>query len=48
MTEQEVPYGATVRVEILVELINQARGIVTARVHEIKATDYTERRQMLS
>ncbi|CAK7260951.1 MULTISPECIES: hypothetical protein [unclassified Shinella] len=39
MTEQEVPYDAIVRAEIAIEILNQARSIVTARVYEIEDTD---------
>ncbi|WPE24323.1 hypothetical protein [Shinella zoogloeoides] len=39
MTEQEAPYDAIVRAEIAIEILNQARAIVTARVYELEATD---------
>ena len=39
MTEQEVPYDAIVRAEIAIEILNQARAIVTARVYELEASD---------
>ncbi|WP_288972087.1 hypothetical protein [uncultured Mesorhizobium sp.] len=39
MTEQEIPYDAIVRVEIAIEILNQARAIVTARVYELEASD---------
>lgn len=39
MTDQEVPYDAIVRAEIAIEILNQARAIVTARVYELEDTD---------
>lgn len=39
MTEQETPYDAIVRVEIAIEILNQARAIVTARVYELEVMD---------
>ena len=39
MTEQEVSYDAIVRAEIAIEILNQARAIVTARVYELEASD---------
>ena len=32
MTEQEAPYDAIVRAEIAIEILNQARAILTTRV----------------
>ena len=39
MTDQEVPYDAIVRAEIAIEILNQARAIVTARVYDLEDTD---------
>ncbi|CAN7633230.1 MULTISPECIES: hypothetical protein [Rhizobium/Agrobacterium group] len=39
MAEQEISYDAIVRAEIAIELINQARAIVTARVYELEEQD---------
>lgn len=39
MTEQETSYGAIVRTEIAIEILNQARAIVTARVYELENTE---------
>lgn len=39
MTEQETSYDAIVRTEIAIEILNQARAIVTARVYELEDTD---------
>ena len=39
MAEQETSYDAIVRTEIAIEIINQARAIVTARVYELEASD---------
>lgn len=39
MAEQELSYDAIVRTEIAIEIINQARAIVTARVYELEDTD---------
>ena len=39
MTEQEAPYDAIVRAEIAIEILNQARAIVTARVYELEGSD---------
>ncbi|MGQ3254251.1 hypothetical protein, partial [Agrobacterium sp.] len=35
----EISYDAIVRAEIAIELINQARAIVTARVYELEEQD---------
>jgi hypothetical protein len=37
MADQETSYDAIVRVAIAIEVINQARAIVTARVFELEA-----------
>lgn len=39
MAEQETSYDAIVRTEIAIEIINQARAIVTARVYELEGSD---------
>ncbi|MBB3918627.1 hypothetical protein [Rhizobium fabae] len=39
MAEQEISYDAIVRAEIAIELINQARAIVTVRVYELEEQD---------
>lgn len=39
MTEQEVSYDAIVRAEIAIEILNQARAIITARVYELEGSD---------
>lgn len=39
MAEQEISYDAIVRTEIAIEILNQARAIVTARVYELEGTD---------
>lgn len=39
MTEQEVSYDAIVRAEIAIEILNQARAIVTVRVYELEGSD---------
>jgi hypothetical protein len=39
MAEQEISYDAILRTEIAIEILNQARAIVTARVYEFEATD---------
>ncbi|WLS00655.1 hypothetical protein [Shinella sumterensis] len=39
MTEQEVSYDVIVRAEIAIEILNQARAIVTARVYELEESD---------
>ncbi len=39
MTEQEVSYDAIVRAEIAIEILNQARAIVTARVYKLEESD---------
>lgn len=39
MTEQETSSDAIVRVEIAIEILNQAQAIVTARVYELEGTD---------
>jgi hypothetical protein len=39
MTEQEPSHDAIVRVEIAIEILNQARAMVTARVYQLEDTD---------
>ncbi|PZM12948.1 hypothetical protein [Rhizobium tubonense] len=39
MAEHETSYDAIVRTEIAIEILNQARAIVTARVYELEDTD---------
>ena len=39
MAEQETSYDAIVRTEIAIEIINQARAIVTARVYELEGSE---------
>lgn len=39
MAEQEIPYDAIIRTEIAIEILNQARAIVTARVFELGEQD---------
>lgn len=39
MAEQEISYDAILRTEIAIEILNQARAIVTARVYEVEGTD---------
>lgn len=39
MTEQETSYDATLRTEIAIEILNQARAIITTRVYELEDTD---------
>ncbi len=39
MTEQETSYDAIVKTEIAIEILNQARAIVSARVYELEDTD---------
>lgn len=39
MAEQEISYDAILRTEIAIELLNQARAIVTARVYQLEGTD---------
>ncbi|EPR21243.1 hypothetical protein L905_07030 [Agrobacterium sp. TS43] len=39
MTEQKTSYDGIVRTEIAIEILNQARAIVTARVYELEGTD---------
>lgn len=39
MAEQEFSYDAIIRTEIAIEILNQARAIVTARVYELEGTD---------
>lgn len=39
MTEKATSYDAIVRTEIAIEILNQARAIVTARVYELEDTD---------
>jgi hypothetical protein len=48
MAEQEISYDAILRSEIAIELLNQARAIVTARVYEVAAQDPQERRACAS
>ncbi len=39
MAEQETSYDAIVRMEIAIEIVNQARAIVTARVYELEGSN---------
>ncbi len=39
MAEQEISYDAILRTEIAIEILNQARAIVTARVYELEGAD---------
>ncbi|QTG16987.1 hypothetical protein G6M86_27190 (plasmid) [Agrobacterium tumefaciens] len=39
MAEQEFSYDAIIRTKIAIEILNQARAIVTARVYELEGTD---------
>lgn len=39
MAEQEISYDAILRTEIAIEILNQARAIVTARVYELEGTN---------
>jgi hypothetical protein len=39
MAEPEIPYDAIVRTEIAVSILNQARAIVTVRVHDLEERD---------
>ncbi len=39
MTDHETSYDAIVRAEIAIEILNQARAFVTARVYELEDTD---------
>jgi hypothetical protein len=39
MADQETAYDAIVRAEIAIEILNQARAIVTARVYQLEDTD---------
>ncbi|MBW9075032.1 MULTISPECIES: hypothetical protein [Agrobacterium] len=39
MDEQEISYDAILRTEIAIEILNQARAIITARVYELEGTD---------
>ncbi|RJG39926.1 hypothetical protein [Mesorhizobium sp. DCY119] len=39
MAEQEISYDAILRTEIAIEILNQARAIVTSRVYELEGTD---------
>ncbi|TQN59179.1 hypothetical protein FLX27_23700 [Agrobacterium tumefaciens] len=39
MAEQEISYDAILRSEIAIEILNQARAIVTARVYELEGMD---------
>lgn len=39
MADQETSYDAIVRAEIAIEILNQARAIVTARVYQLEDTD---------
>ena len=38
IAEQETSYDAIARVEIAIEILNQARAILTARVYELEDT----------
>lgn len=39
MAEHEISYDAIIRTEIAIEILNQARAIVTARVYELEGID---------
>lgn len=39
MTEQEIQYDAIVRTEVAIEILNQARAIVTARIYDLEDRD---------
>lgn len=39
MAEQEFFYDVIIRTEIAIEILNQVRAIVTARVYELEGTD---------
>lgn len=39
MAEQEISYDAILRTEIAIEVLNQARAIVTSRVYELEGPD---------
>ena len=39
MAEQEISYDAILRTQIAIEILNQARAIITARVYELEGTD---------
>ena len=39
MAEQEISYDAILRREIAIEILNQARAIVTSRVYQLEETD---------
>ncbi|MFJ1311387.1 hypothetical protein [Agrobacterium sp. P15N1-A] len=39
MAEQEISYDVILRTEIAIEILNQARAIVTARVYELEGAD---------
>lgn len=39
MAKQEISYDAIIRTEIAIEILNQARAIVTARVYELELID---------
>lgn len=39
MADQETSYDAIVRAEIAIEILNQSRAIVTARVYQLEDTD---------
>jgi hypothetical protein len=39
MAGQEISYDAILRTEIAIELLNQARAIVTSRVYELEERD---------
>ena len=42
MTEQEIQYDAIVRTEVAIEILNQARAIVTARIYDLEDRDPAE------
>ena len=39
MADQETSYDAIIRADIAIEILNQARAIVTARVYQLEDTD---------
>jgi len=39
MAEQEISYDAILRTEIAIEILTQARAIVTTRVYELEGVD---------
>ncbi|WP_338811529.1 hypothetical protein V2V90_24660 (plasmid) [Agrobacterium leguminum] len=39
MTEQEISYDAIIRAEVAIEILNQARAIVTARIYALETED---------